>query len=1010
MENAMVSFLRITLLATLTTGVLSAAELLSFDQAVFQLEGRRTPGLEQVKTERLSSADSKQNGIALRWGNPLPPAIELGLVKPRAPGIETLEKVIVSLHLNFPREVELNRIVIRFRDSKGEIFQFVNGRGGKFFGKQTLKYLISASSATSIWGGDQNRKIDGTFRFHGIAVDFSPRTAPHAGFILESIDYQRYGEYVSFDLETGHFLNLLLPDRKTPPVLLVRNEGTERLSLNGTLDVEDAFGNHRKSPVSTTALPGETIRISLPGDYRKQGWWKVSCGLLSSSGKSFSGTHRFARMIPAGPTPGRARGFLFGICSHPERFGREKAEREALAAGLCGAKIMRVDFSWERFQAEEGKWDFSLYDHLVQILQNQGVEIQAILGGSVRWAIPRDFRPKCSEQKFLRTGPFVDPRLYGAFCGTIAKRYRNRIRFFEIWNEPDLILFANFEFPRYMELLRSGYDAIHRASPEATVMNGGIAGARTDSGHSPRLNSGWSRLLKEDGGKHFDLFAFHGHGPLADYRAQLELLKQKGLIGKNAPRPWYSNETAETSLRIGETEQAVTLFKKLLTAWAYGAKGYNWYNLREKGELYPVGHYERHFGLMTSDFEPKPAYLTFNMLAGLYRRAEFIQAFRAPSGITAYCFRNETGEELLALWNNLRFRPKVVLANLPPGSRKVDLFGNETPLEVRNGMAVLSISSMPFTVKTPGKGKEKIHLDQGFLADGIPSQIVLEPERIRSLTVPLVNPMREEREIELHLSAPQGVRVTPENMGSSLKAGEKRNAVFQLRATSSFSGSLTRPETLDLQLLLDGQSIERIPIALIRKRAAGEALALLKDSGQYNSLVPSAPGNEFLYWKGPDDLSAKIFLDCDGNDLRLRVDVTDDLAVQEHRGNDLWKGDSVQLGIALPGQKGIWKVGFARLADGRADVFCWNRPMGFPDPAAAIRLTVQRDETDKLTRYDVRISLASLGISRQTLRSGFRFNLIVNDNDGKLREGYLAAAPGMGTGEDSSLWPVVILE
>ena len=130
----MVSFLRITLLATLTTGVLSAAELLSFDQAVFQLEGRRTPGLEQVKTERLSSADSKQNGIALRWGNPLPPAIELGLVKPRAPGIETLEKVIVSLHLNFPREVELNRIVIRFRDSKGEIFQFVNGRGGKFFG------------------------------------------------------------------------------------------------------------------------------------------------------------------------------------------------------------------------------------------------------------------------------------------------------------------------------------------------------------------------------------------------------------------------------------------------------------------------------------------------------------------------------------------------------------------------------------------------------------------------------------------------------------------------------------------------------------------------------------------------------------------------------------------------------------------------------------------------------------------------------------------------------------
>ena len=38
-------------------------------------------------------------------------------------------------------------------------------------------------------------------------------------------------------------------------------------------------------------------------------------------------------------------------------------------------------------------------------------------------------------------------------------------------------------------------------------------------------------------------------------------------------------------------------------------------------------------------------------------------------------------------------------------------------------------------------------------------------------------------------------------------------------------------------------------------------------------------------------------------------------------------------------------------------------------------------------------------MTREIAGTGFRFNLIVNDNDGKLREGYLAAAPGMGTGE-----------
>ena len=95
---------------------------------------------------------------------------------------------------------------------------------------------------------------------------------------------------------------------------------------------------------------------------------------------------------------------------------------------------------------------------------------------------------------------------------------------------------------------------------------------------------------------------------------------------------------------------------------------------------------------------------------------------------------------------------------------------------------------------------QKIHLDQGFLADGLPSQMVLKPGEIHPLAVSLVNPMREEREITLHLSAPQGIRVKPENINSSLKAGEKRNAVFQLRATSSFSGSLTCPETLHLRM------------------------------------------------------------------------------------------------------------------------------------------------------------------------------------------------------------------
>ena len=77
----------------------------------------------------------------------------------------------------------------------------------------------------------------------------------------------------------------------------------------------------------------------------------------------------------------------------------------------------------------------------------------------------------------------------------------------------------------------------------------------------------------------------------------------------------------------------------------------------------------------------------------------------------------------------------------------------------------------------------------------------------------------------------------------------------------------------------------------------------------------------------------------------------------------------------------------------KPEVFCWNRPEGFPDPTGAIRLT-----------------LSALGMTGQSISAGFRFNLILNDNDGEFREGYLAVSPGMGTGEDPGRWAIVNLE
>ena len=141
--------LLLPLLLYLLLPTLSAAELLQFGDAEFRLEGRKIPGLDQVKIERAPLSGSRRNGTAVRWGDPVPVAMELGLVSPASPEIGRFEQATFSLRVEFPEPVELRRIVLRLRDSSGELFQFVNNVSGTFSGKRQLDYRVAEGAAAA---------------------------------------------------------------------------------------------------------------------------------------------------------------------------------------------------------------------------------------------------------------------------------------------------------------------------------------------------------------------------------------------------------------------------------------------------------------------------------------------------------------------------------------------------------------------------------------------------------------------------------------------------------------------------------------------------------------------------------------------------------------------------------------------------------------------------------------------------------------------------------------------
>lgn len=79
-------------------------------------------------------------------------------------------------------------------------------------------------------------------------------------------------------------------------------------------------------------------------------------------------------------------------------------------------------------------------------------------------------------------------------------------------------------------------------------------------------------------------------------------------------------------------------------------------------------------------------------------------------------------------------------------------------------------------------------------------------------------------------------------------------------------------------------------------------------------------------------------------------------------------------------------------------------------PPKAITLTTHRDEAGRRTAYRARLKLDAFGLDDRMLTEGIRFNLLINDNDGNLREGFIQLAPGVSEWKNFERFPLVVFD
>lgn len=165
-------------------------------------------------------------------------------------------------------------------------------------------------------------------------------------------------------------------------------------------------------------------------------------------------------------------------------------------------------------------------------------------------------------------------------------------------------------------------------------------------------------------------------------------------------------------------------------------------------------------------------------------------------------------------------------------------------------------------------------------------------------------------------------------------------------------------------------------------------------------------------WSGKEDLSLTGHVGWDDRNLYVIIKVKDNVQYNTFSGVDIWQGDSLQLGIDLSRQDGtssknVSELGFALKNDGTVQKWRWSAPAGLSTGTLAnVQADITRDEAAKETVYTITLPFSELHGPDYNFNplQPVGFSLLVNENDGTGRSGFMEYNQGIGNSKDFTLY------
>jgi polysaccharide biosynthesis protein PslG len=297
-------------------------------------------------------------------------------------------------------------------------------------------------------------------------------------------------------------------------------------------------------------------------------------------------------------------------------WGISNADQDRTIAKLVDshARWARLSIQWKAWEPTPGNfasWEVARTDRAIRLAKQGGIHVLLDVLNAPAWASP-------TNTSGLGNVP-RDPATFARFMSLLAARYRGLVDAYEIWNEPDLSKFWNGgpDPVRYTAMLKTSYLAIKAQDRAALVVSGGLSWD-----YSKFLGAMYANGARGS----FDVLALHPYstGSLSAWLGSIRLARRTELANGDRVPIWLTEFGFNTSLdpsawQRGVTEaqqaQLVTDAYRLLDGESYVQVAFyyalrnNWWSHDDPRSM------EACFGLLRTDFSPKPAYAAFRAYA-----------------------------------------------------------------------------------------------------------------------------------------------------------------------------------------------------------------------------------------------------------------------------------------------------------------------------------------------------------------------------------------------------------